>query len=248
MDCHYWDIATSIWDTFPPLSEPHATGGLVVVDFGPMAIGGKNLLDHYTNSVEVYNETIGLWEPHVDLPIALSGIVAHAINPKTIIVSGGLGENFSKVFKLVEGDSMWTKLEDLPFLIFFQTSLFLTLPELGTGILAIGGYTRATPGDPDQATRKAYFWDITVETWELVEQYNWPTGNYFADGIMYRFGNKLIASPFFERANGTNYKPTKSMLAKDLTNISAPWTIYETNIEKGAIAQFGIEIDDYAFS
>lgn len=239
--------ATDFWDPFPSLREPHGNGGLLVVDGNLMVFGGQNGHGAFTKGVEVFNEDTGQWEPGVNLPVAISAMVVKLIDPKTIIVIGGRGDENRKIYRFVAGETQWTTLKELPFLIFNQISLAITLPPLGKGILAIGGFTKENPSAPDEYTRQAYFWNIATSTWIEVDEFNLPSDSTPLEGIMFQSGNTLILSPMYYRDSATSHPFSHSIFTKDLDNLSSPWVEHTNIVEKGWHTQFVFYVDEYVF-
>ena len=119
------------WKTIAPMCLPRRNFTLASVGFNLYAIGGisrdSSLIEHVTDSVEVYSIEHNTWTPTTPLDIKVADLTSCTWKGK-IYIAGGIDETcyHLKDFKVFDPETeVWTKKSDIP-AIKFRPAMFAT--------------------------------------------------------------------------------------------------------------------------
>eukprot|EP00094_Tigriopus_californicus_P013611 TCALIF_13168-PA protein Name:"Similar to klhl21 Kelch-like protein 21 (Xenopus laevis)" AED:0.13 eAED:0.13 QI:24/0.66/0.5/1/0.33/0.25/4/0/246 len=110
------------WDSLPPSTEGHETGGIGILGNQLIIIGGITVDGKKTDICERFDPPTNSWVIAPSLPQAMSHLTLVQVSSNTIILVGGFSTTFVKeTYLLSKGDAQWTQLEDRPEPVYHST-------------------------------------------------------------------------------------------------------------------------------
>ena len=133
------DVATGQWEALPPLST-WRVASLCVVDGRLFVIGGlinSDLVEQSTASVEEYVALERRWVSVPDMPIAVWGAAAVALDGKLLIIGGTDSSNINVISAVLEYNPEDRSWNGLPSLLTARSKCTATV--LGGDVVVMGG-------------------------------------------------------------------------------------------------------------
>lgn len=117
--CRY-NVARNQWDVMPPMRLPRSDASAVVHNSRMYVCGGYDGLNVH-NSVEYFNEVLGVWLFAPPMQLRRSGLASVSYRGHLTVIGGFDGQNRSgQVEYLDDADMTWKRLPDMvvPRLVF----------------------------------------------------------------------------------------------------------------------------------